>query len=206
MASRLPIAPEQARRFVEILPEMSWDYPGAYAKVTGMKPGKPATRKAAAAFLSHPGVARMIRSRWGVAPDSKMAEGEAQALLRAIVYADATNYMVINNGAARYMRLEEFQALPQAMRLCLDNVSLQADGTIRFDIPRRLESIKLLASISGLMNEDGDANVVKTAAAVVNAFVAAAERARELTAQAIQTRTAKQLMVPGAAGADVIDV
>lgn len=210
MSGKLPMSPDAAKRFVELLPECGWNYTAAYAKVTGMRPGDASTRKAAAAFLTRADVARMIRTRWQVAPDSKVTQNEAQALLRALVYADPGDYLTVDRlGRGRYLTVQEFKELPQALRLVVDSFEVR---TIKEDpedpesagmevvvvtLPKRVDALKVLAAIGGLLGGEKEREGVAAAAELLGRFAGAYARARDRVIEAGKTQTARQLQLPG---------
>lgn len=212
MSGKLPISTDQAKRFVELLPELSWNYTAAYARVTGMKPGDASTRKAAAHFLSRADVARMIRTRWQIAPDSKITQEEAQSLLRALVYADPGDYLTVDRyGRGRYLTVQEFKDLPKALRLVVEefevrNIKQDPDDPESADmevvvvrLPKRVDALKVLAAIGGLLGGEKEREGAAATAELLGRFAGAYARARERVVEASKTQTAKQLQLPGGA-------
>ncbi len=210
MSGKLPISTDAAKQFVELLPELGWNFTAAYARVTGMKPGDAGTRKAAAHFLSRADVARMIRTRWQVAPDSKLTQEEAQGLLRALVYADPGNYLTVDRfGRGRYLSVQEFKDLPQSLRLVVEEFEVRS---IRQDpddpesadmevvvvkLPKRVDALKVLAAIGGLLGGEKEREGAAAAAELLGRFAGAYARARDRVIEAGKTQTAKQLQLPG---------
>jgi hypothetical protein len=199
MSSRLPLAAAQAKQFVELLPELGWDLTAAYAKVAGLDPKHVGTRKAAAAFTSRPDVALMIRRRWSIAPDSKVTQEEAQALLRGLIYADPGDYMVAGDGVmpGRWLNVAEFKALPKAVRCAVQSFEVLPNGEVRVTLPSRLDAIKLICTIGGLMGGEKERDAAEMAGALIDAVIAASQRAQQRIVEAGKSHTAKQLQLPG---------
>lgn len=205
MQRRLPLPPAVCQTFVELLPSMGWDFTAAYAQVTGMKPGDASTRKAAAAFLSRPDVALLIRRRWSVSPDAKVTLEEANALLRALVYVDPGDFLTVDatTQRGRYLTVAEFKALPASVRRVVQHAEL-ADlngmpmDAVKVRLPSRLDAVKLLLGVGGLLGGEGVASAEQVASAVVDRMVEAAQRARARIEEAQKTITAKQLERPDA--------